>query len=273
MNSGLKLFNLDPRWYQISVLSTFFLYGAFWLGLDISLPEAGMILGVTLASQYLFTKWANLPVVEYKSALISGISLCLLLRCSSPLIGVLAAVIAIGSKFLIRFDGRHVFNPTNFAIVAVILMTGEAWVCPGQWGSFAVFALGAACAGFFVVNRSARVDVAVSFLLSYAALLFWRAFWLGDPYTIPIHQLGSGALVIFTFHMISDPKTTPNDPYLRILFGMVVAYLAYYFRFKLFEPNALIYALVLATPIVPLMNKMLKGPWYRWEAPRGVTIS
>ena len=269
----MMLLKLDPRWYQIGVLATFFTYGAFWLGLDITAIQGLLIILVSLASQYIFSKWAKLPNVEYKSALISGISLCLLLRCSSPLIAILAAVIAIGSKFLIRFDGRHVFNPTNFAIVVVILLTGQAWVSPGQWGSIAVFALAAACAGFFVVNRSARSDVALSFIISYSALLFYRAYWLGDPFTIPLHQLGSGALVIFTFHMISDPKTTPDNAFLRILFGVLVAYLAYYFRFKLFEPNALIYALVLATPIVPFMNKFIRGSGYRWESPRGVALA
>lgn len=268
-----NLLKLDPRWYQIGVLLTFFCYGIIWLELDITVSRAFLILTVTLLSQFLFSKWARLPNVEYKSALISGISLCLLLRCTYSWIAILASVIAIGSKFFIRYDGRHVFNPTNFAIVAVILLTGDAWVSPGQWGSVAVFALTAACAGVFVVNRSARADVAVSFILSYAALLFYRASWLGDPFTIPIHQLGSGALVIFTFHMISDPKTTPNNSILRILFGILVAYLAYYFRFKLFEPNALIYALVLATPIVPLANKIVKGSGYKWESPRGMALA
>jgi len=269
----MNLLKLDPRWYQISVLSTFFCYGFFWLNLDITVLRAVLIVGSSLIFQYLLSKWVKLPNFEYKSALISAISLCLLLRCNSHLIALLASFIAIGSKFLVRFDGRHVFNPTNFAIVAVILLTGQAWVSPGQWGSVAVFALAAACAGVFVVNRSARADVAISFILAYAALLFYRASWLGDPFTIPVHQLGSGALVIFTFHMISDPKTTPDNSILRILFGILVAYLGYYFRFKLFEPNALIYALVLATPIVPLVNKFVKGSGYRWESPRGMALA
>jgi len=54
-----------------------------------------------------------------------------------------------------------------------------------------------------------RSDVSCAFIVSYAALLFGRAYWLGDPWSIPLKQLQSGALLLFTFFMISDPKTTP----------------------------------------------------------------
>ena len=41
-------------------------------------------------------------------------------------------------------------------------------------------------------------------------LLLARAFWLGDPLAIPLHQMQSGSLLIFAFFMISDPRTTPD---------------------------------------------------------------
>jgi Na+-transporting NADH:ubiquinone oxidoreductase subunit NqrB len=86
------------------------------------------------------TAVAELPRFDPKSALISGLSLCLLLRTNDPWLAMLAAVVAVASKFLLRVRGKHVFNPTNFALVAMMLVTGQVWASPGQWGSAAVFA-------------------------------------------------------------------------------------------------------------------------------------
>ena len=41
------------------------------------------------------------------------------------------------------------------------------------------------------------------------ALVFGRSLWLGEPMSIPLHRLQNGALLLFTFFMISDPRTTP----------------------------------------------------------------
>ena len=88
------------------------------------------------------------------SALISALSLCLLLRTNSVALAALAAVVTIASKFAIRVRGKHLFNPTNFGIMAMILATGQVWVSPGQWGSAAFFAFLIACLGGLVVNHA-----------------------------------------------------------------------------------------------------------------------
>ena len=74
-----------------------------------------------------------------------------------------------------------------------------------------------------MVNRAARSDVTYAFLAFYLAILFGRALWLGQPLAIPLHQLGSGGFLIFTFFMISDPRTTPDSRAGRILFALLVA--------------------------------------------------
>ncbi|MEZ5289076.1 MAG: hypothetical protein R2712_30590 [Vicinamibacterales bacterium] len=63
------------------------------------------------------------------------------------------------------------FNPTNVALVLMLLVTDAAWVSPGQWGTHAIFAFGMACAGLAVVHRATRSDVTVAFLAAYAGLV------------------------------------------------------------------------------------------------------
>src|SRR5215831_21224532 len=104
-------------------------------------------------------------------------------------VAMLTAVVAIASKFTLRVSGKHVFNPTNFALVAMLLVTESVWVSPGQWGSGVVFAFLLAAAGALVVNRAARADVTWTFLACYAALWGGRCVWLGDPFVIPLHRL------------------------------------------------------------------------------------
>ena len=60
----------------------------------------------------------------------------------------------------------------------------------------------------------------LAFLAFYAGAPLGRALWLGEPLAIPLHRLESGALLLFTFFMISDPKTTPDSRAGRILFAV-----------------------------------------------------
>ena len=127
----------DPRLFQIAILLTFLVYGTLVLDFEVDLTTAVAIVGTALASQWLLSRGLALTRVDLKSALISGLSLTLLLRTDILAIGVLAGALAIGSKFLIRWRGKHVFNPANFALV-ILTLTPYAWSSPGQWGSVAV---------------------------------------------------------------------------------------------------------------------------------------
>jgi Na+-transporting NADH:ubiquinone oxidoreductase subunit NqrB len=255
---------LDPRLYQIAVLTSLLAYGSLVLDLEVVPLIAGTLLGSALLTQWIATYLVGLPHFDPKSALISGLSLCLLLRTHHPHIAMLAGILAVGSKFVIRRHGKHVFNPTNFGIVAVLLLHREAWVSPGQWGSAALAAFALACLGMVVTLRAERSDVTWGFLLSYSTLLFTRAAWLGDPWSIPAHQLSTGAFLIFTFFMISDPKTTPDRRAGRLLYAFLVAVVAAWIRFGLYRPNDLLWALAICAPLVPLIDHLLPARRYRW---------
>ncbi|HEY7214007.1 MAG TPA: RnfABCDGE type electron transport complex subunit D [Thermoanaerobaculia bacterium] len=259
----------DPRLYQILILAVLLVYGVFALDLEIGLPRALLLLATVLLTQYACSRLWRLPAFDPRSALISGLSLCLLLRTSSAALAALAAVVTIASKFVLRCRGKHVFNPTNFGIVAMMLATGgQVWVSPGQWGSAAFFAFLLACLGGLVVNRAARSDVTYAFLGFYLAVLFGRALWLGQPAAIPLHQLASGAFLIFTFFMISDPKTTPDSRAGRVLFALLVALGAGFVHFVLYRPNGLILSLAFLSPAVPLIDLLLPGERYVWRGLR-----
>jgi Na+-transporting NADH:ubiquinone oxidoreductase subunit NqrB len=256
----------DPRIYQIATLGSLLVYGIAWLGFDVEPRTAVIILGTVLVTQAAAAH-ASRTRFDPRSALISGLSLCLLLRTGSPTLAAAAAALAIASKFLLRVGSKHVFNPTNGALVALLLLTDHVWVSPGQWGSTAVFAFLLASAGGLVVNRAARADVTWAFLAAHAALLVGRSLWLGDPVVIPLHRLANGALVLFAFFMISDPRTTPDSRAGRILFAILVALGGYLIQFRLFQTNPLLWSLAVCSLAVPLIDRLLPGRRYEWAEP------
>jgi len=255
----------DPRHYQIASLASLLAYGLFRLDFDISLVSVLVTIGTALATQWICSQ--STPGVDFdpRSALISGLSLCLLLRTNVLWLSAAAAVVAIASKFAFRIRGKHIFNPTNIGIVLMMLATGRVWVSPGQWGSVAFFAFLMACVGGLVVNRAARSDVTYAFIVSYVALVAGRSLWLGEPLTIPLHRLENGALLLFTFFMISDPKTTPNSRAGRILFAAAVATGAWYIQFRLFRTNGLLWSLAAIAMLVPVIDWLLPARRYEWS--------
>ena len=78
-----SLLRNDPRYYQIAVLSSLLIYGVGWLEFDIGWSQIVVSLGIALLTQYACSEIFRLPSFDPRSPLISGLSLCLLLRTNS----------------------------------------------------------------------------------------------------------------------------------------------------------------------------------------------
>jgi len=209
---------------------------------------------------------------QWKSALITSLSLSILLRANSLWFWLAAGLIAISAKFLIRYRGKHIFNPACIGIVVVSLVAGNAaWVSPGQWGQapiFAAFAIGFAA---LVLSSAKRLDIALGFLAGFAAMLFGRAFYLGDPVAIPIHQLQSGALLVFAFFMITDPRSTPDSRIARLIFAFVVAAFAAWLGWEYHIRGAMLYALAGLALLTPILDHLLPAKRFEWTSTKGKT--
>lgn len=253
----------DPRTYQILTLSGLLVFGWTARAFEIAPNHFLAIAAAACVAQWLGSVMIAMRP-DFKSAVITALSLTLLLRADTVWPLMAAATIAIGSKFMLRLGGKHVFNPANIGIVAMVLLTDAAWTTPGQWGTATWFAALLAGVGFFVTYRAARIDVPLVFLGVYAALLFGRAIWLGDPLSIPMLRLENGALVLFAFFMISDPKTTPDSAISRAVFTAGAALLAYVLTFHFYLTDGLFYALAIASVLRPAIEWLDPAPRYQW---------
>lgn len=254
---------IDPRYYQLAVQSGLLLFGVFRLQLEVSAVRIAAVVVTAVLLQWFFTRCYRLAP-NVPSALNTSLSILLLLRSDGLLWLLLAVAIAIAGKFLVTSGGRHIFNPSAFGILLVILVADGAWVTPGQWGHEIWLALLAAGSGLVVLLGPDRMATTLAFGAVYPLLLLANAAWLGDPWQIPLHRLQNGALLIFAFFMLSDPKTVPAAVVGCILYGTWVAVLGWGIGYYYYLPNAFLYALILSSPLVPALNHWIPGRRFVW---------
>ncbi len=269
---------LDARLYQIGFLSLFLLLGfatrdwtlhpaivatailtsclsqwfALWVLNRIAPPE---VLG-----QSLWPGWS-----AFYSPLITGLGLSLLLRVDSVGMMAIAAATAITSKFLLRWEDKHLWNPANFGIITALLLPGDAWVSPGQWGESAWYmALFLTCGGL-VLRKVGRLDTTVAFLGSYALMEAARNAYLGWTWDVWWHRLSSGSLVMFALFMITDPRTIPNGRSARIVWAISIATVTFILRNVYFLNTAVFWALFMISPVTVLLDYLVKSDRFVWQ--------
>jgi enediyne biosynthesis protein E5 len=270
-------FALDPRYFQVIFQAVFLSYGIIYLHSGADWPHYIISIGGCLLFQYAAESirlQKPLPVFGNSagnwslSVLISAMSLCLLLKTNHWYVSLLATFITVAGKYIFRFDKKHIFNPSALGIVLTIFLTQDAWLSPGQWGSNTVIFFLVITLGTIVVTRVQKLDISLAFLLTYVGLLYWRQIMvLGWPIDFFLHSVSTGSLLLFTFFMISDPKTSPNHPAARIIWAILIAVVAFYLSAFKWKYNTLIWVLVAAAPLVPLLNKIFAAKYFEWRPP------
>jgi enediyne biosynthesis protein E5 len=267
----------DARYFQIIFQCIFLLYGIFSLGWNADWALYATYLSVSITTQLIaeiilsrIKNKTNPTLTKIKngipSAIISSMGLCLLLKTNALSIAALAAFISIASKYIIRINGKHIFNPSALGIVAAVLLTGNAWISPGQWGSGAVILFAVFCLGFIITTRVQKLDTSLAFLFTFGGLLFIRQIiYLGWPIDFFVQSISTGSLLLFSFFMITDPKTTPNHATARIIWSILVAAVAFYLATFKFINTAPIWVLVCMQPLVPLLDKIFKANPFSWK--------
>jgi|SRR5437868_8972062 len=275
----------DARYFQIIFQTIFLMYGIYYLQWNAEWWLYGTYFGISIATQFIcsiiFNKrstklfsidWWKKFQTSIPSALISSFGLTLLLKTNHWNIAALAAVISIASKYIIRINGKHIFNPSALGIVAVLYFTGDAWISPGQWGSNIVILFAVLCLGVIVTTRVQKLDVSLAFLGTFAGLMYARQIlYLGWPMDYFVQSISTGSLLLFSFFMITDPKTTPNHTVARIMWSMAVAAVAFYLATFKFMNGAPIWVLIFAQPLVPVLDLLFKAKKFQWQNAKQLT--
>ncbi len=278
----------DPRDYQIVFLTCF-------LGLGLGTRDWTIqpILIATIVFTCLLTQWLLRAAVaiqkksdiyrldnlgqtftifkepqvinSLKSSLITALGLCLLLRSNSYQTMMLAGVCAIASKFLLRYRQKHFFNPANFGIIFALVLTNDAWVSPGQWGTDWWYLLLFAGMGGVVLRKVGRWDTSVIFLVTYASIEAMRNAWLGWSWDVLLHQLSSGSLLLFALFMLTDPRSIPNATRGRVIWSIAIALLTVILQDYFYLTTAIFWALFIVSPVTVLLDTVWNAPRFNWH--------
>jgi Na+-transporting NADH:ubiquinone oxidoreductase subunit NqrB len=224
------------------------------------------VLSTVLITQAIWILIVKSSLKSLKSALITGLGLSILLQTGSDLTLIAAGVLAISSKFIIRINNKHLFNPANFGIIAGILLFQDAWISPGQWGSDAYFLLILSLLGGFILFRIGRLDTSVIFLGSLFLLEFMRTYlYQGWGMDVLLHKFSSGTLLLFAFFMITDPMTIPYCRKGRVIWSLLVSVLTFALSNWIQIYTAPIWVIFFLTPLTVLIDKVYPSSRFEWN--------
>ena len=269
----MKLFK-DARYFQILFQSIFLSYGILFLQWQneywLYCTYFTTSLGTFFLCEIIFNKnkidFLQKIKTGLPSVIISSFGLSLLLKTNHWQTAVFAALVSILSKYLIRVNGKHIFNPSALGIVAGIFICQDCWISPGQWGSGFVLLFAACIFGFIVVTKVQKLSVSLSFLGVFISLLFARQIiYLGWPMDYFLQSISTGSLLLFSFFMITDPKTLPNKTALRNIWVAAIACTAFYLSTFKFINGAPIFVLVFAQLLVPALDYFFKDKAFQWK--------
>jgi Na+-translocating ferredoxin:NAD+ oxidoreductase RnfD subunit len=225
---------IDPR-YLIAFLITLVLVAAqlryHMLG---SYDRLVLALGVCLATEALLSWFDRGKVVNLLSAYISGISLTLLLKPQGGSLWpfVIGGFIAIASKYVLRYRGNHLWNPTNFAVSALLLAApNHVSVLSHQFGNDVTTNMVIWIFGLIIAARVGVLHITLTYVASFLLLNSARALALGMPVLPEIAPITGPMYQLFIFFMITDPRTVVRGRQRQIVVAILIAVMETLIRF------------------------------------------
>lgn len=226
--------SLDPR-YLIAFLITLVLVLAqlryHMLG---SYDRLVLSLAVCMATEALLSWFDRGKVVNLLSAYISGISLTLLLKPQGGALWpfVLGGFIAISSKYVLRYRENHLWNPTNFAVSALLLVAADrVSVLSHQFGNDITTNVVIWVFGLIIAARVGVLHITLTYVASFLLLNTLRASALGQPVLPEIAPITGPMYQLFIFFMITDPRTVVRGRRRQIVVAVLIAMMETLIRF------------------------------------------
>ena len=244
----------DNRYLAPIFITLILLVGNVVGGILESYEKTLLAIGSAIAAEIflarLFTgKWPHLA-----SSYITGISVGILVR--SPAVWPYAwtSVVSIMSKYVLRVKGRHIWNPSNFGISAMLFLASFTGATLSvQWGNSLPPMLVIWAVGALIIYRLKRLHITLTYVISFFLFAFVRSLITGHEWEAEISPITGPMYQLFIFFMITDPKTTVKSKLGQCAVAVGIAFVEMIFR--LFEVvHAPYYALFLVGPTANLIE-------------------
>ncbi|BCM90961.1 hypothetical protein IAD21_02824 [Abditibacteriota bacterium] len=250
-----KRFRLDSRYVAPLLISCILLAAQLSFGVLESYPKTLLAIVTCIVTEIALSKFTTGRFPHLASAYVSGISIGILVRSPEFWPYALCALIAITSKYVIRWKGRHLWNPSNFAIAVMLLIAHDVFSTLSiQWDN-RVWAMAIVwMLGSYIIWNLKRFHICATYVASFVGFAALRALMGGGsegfsshfwnevaPITGPMYQL-------FIFFMITDPKTTVGSKKWQCVVVFFVAFAEHILRLNQ-NIHAPYYALFTVGPI------------------------
>lgn len=193
-------------------------------------------------------------IKSFASAYITGISVGILIRSTMMWPYIVTALLSIMSKYVLRYKGRHLWNPSNFGISWMLFMAPlDVAGLSIQWGSNFVGLIVIWVLGLAIVYRAKRFHVTIAYVISFIVLAYVRSLIVGDTFLAEVSPLTGPMYQLFIFFMITDPPTSVSTRNGRILVVVLVALVEFVLRLNNFI-YAPFYALFLVGPLAKYID-------------------
>ena len=219
-----RFFSIENRYLPPMLITAILLTGQFSFGFLESFTRTALAISVSMLFELVLGRLTYGRFPHLASAYISGISVGILIRSPAFWPYALCSAIAIMSKYVIRWKNRHLWNPSNFAICAMLLLAPEAVSTLSiQWGNdiwplLVVWTLGAV-----IVYRVKLFHITATYVLSFFAFAALRSLITGHAFLAEAAPITGPMYQLFIFFMITDPKTTVRAKWAQILVAFLVA--------------------------------------------------
>ena len=246
--------HLDQRYLAPILVTCVLLVGQLTFGFLESWSRTFLAIATAMlvelaAVRSLYGKWPHLA-----SAYVSGISVGILVRSPAFWPYALASALSITSKYVFRIEGRHIWNPTNFGIVAMLLLASDTVAgLSVQWGNNLLPMIFVWVFGALILRTVHRLNVTVTYVLSFLFFAAVRTAITGHPLLSEVAPITGPMYQLFIFFMITDPKTTVGPKRAQNVVAFLIAALEAVFRLMewVYAP---FYALFLVGPIANLIE-------------------
>ncbi len=250
-----KLFGIDHRFIAPILITLILLVGQFSFGMLESYPKTALAILTAIALEMILGKIFTGKFPHLASAYISGISVGILVRSPAIWPYALCSAISITSKYVFRIKDRHIWNPSNFGISAMLLLAPFAVASLSiQWGNNLLSMVVIWVLGSVIIYRLGRFHITFTYVVSFMVFSLLRSWFTGHAFLAEIAPITGAMYQLFIFFMITDPKTTVRSSKTA---QCVVAFLVALAEmiFRLFENvHAPYYALFIVGPMANLVE-------------------
>ncbi|HKG22223.1 MAG TPA: hypothetical protein VKC34_10010 [Blastocatellia bacterium] len=249
-----RRFRYDSRLTAPLFITLILLVGQLSFGILESYYKTALAIGTAILVEVVlarvFTgKWPHLA-----SAYISGISVGILVRSPAVWPYALCSAISITSKYVLRVKGRHIWNPSNFGICAMLFLASDSVASLSvQWGNFVWPMLVVWALGSIIIWRLKRFHICATYVLSFLFFSFLRSWLTGHPFLAEVAPITGPMYQLFVFFMITDPKTTVKSKPGQCAVAFSVALVEMILRLNE-NVHAPYYALFIVGPIANLIE-------------------